>query len=212
VVPGVVVLLCVAFDRLGRSLVQGGPARRVAAVRTLLLVIFVVVGGFTETASPIESAARSIRIAGKIARRGYEPAGSRQVLRVVRWVQLNTEPGEPVLFLPENAAYYYLTERESPIRFVLGSQIIGDAHRDEVLADLTADPPRYVVWDHDSLVVDDIPHARVFGQDLLDFFVANYRTETQLGNIEILRRIGAPAGSPRSVGDLEPASRRQDDR
>jgi len=196
IAPAAVALLCLAFDRLFAALGEGGAARRIAGARVALLAVFVVGSGFVETAAPIESASRSVRSAARLAVAGYEPAGSRRVLRVVRWVQLNTAPGEPVLFLPENAAYYYLTGRASPIRFVLGSQIIGDEHRAEVLADLEARPPRYIVWDHDALVVDGIPHEQVYGAELLDFFDANYVIETRLGTIEILRRVGAPAGRP----------------
>ena len=45
----------------------------------------------------------------------------------------HTQPDEPVLFLPDVASYYYLTRRPSPIRFVLGHQIVTDAHRAEAL-------------------------------------------------------------------------------
>ena len=81
-----------------------------------------------------------------------------------------TAPGEPVLFLPNDAAYYYLTDRPSPTRFVLGHQIVGDDHRREVLADLESAPPRYIVWDHDALVVDGISHL-LAGTHQVEIFV-----------------------------------------
>ena len=49
-----------------------------------------------------------------------------------------------MLFLPDDGAYYYLTDRPNPIRFVMGHQIVTDAHRREVLSDLRENPPRYI--------------------------------------------------------------------
>jgi hypothetical protein len=135
-------------------------------------------------------------VAKKLARFEHQPRGSRRVLRLVRWVQLNTAPGEPVLFLPNDAAYYYLVDRPSPIRFVLGHQIVGDDHRREVLSDLRSRPPRYVVWDHDALAVDGIPHEQVFGGEIMRWFEENYEEEIRLGSVEILLRKGAPSGRP----------------
>jgi hypothetical protein len=108
-------------------------------------------------------------------------------MRVTRWVQLHTEPGEPVLFLPNIAAYYYLTDRPNPIRFVQGHQIPGAAERREVLAALRERPPRYVVWDPESLRVDDLPDELVFGRELLAFLENNYAEETQLEGVTVLR-------------------------
>ena len=60
---------------------------------------------------------RSLRQSGEnlttLLRQGHHPPGSQRTMRVTRWIQLNTEEGEPVLFLPNNAAYYYLTDRPS---------------------------------------------------------------------------------------------------
>jgi hypothetical protein len=192
--PGAVVLVCVAADRTLGLWFAGRWLRPLAIARTALLAAFVLLGGFPQMTAPITAAAESVRTAVDLVRFGHKPRGSRRVLRIVRWVQLNTAPGEPVLFLPNDAAYYFLTDRPSPIRFVLGHQIVGDDHRSEVLADLRAEPPRYVVWDHDALVVDDIPHEVVFGDEITRFLDESYELETSLGRFDILRRVGAPRG------------------
>jgi len=194
--PGAALVLCAGVDRT-LELWRTGPARRPLAVsRTVMLVAFILLGGFAQSATPLANAAQSLRALTRIERFGHHPAGSQRVLRVVRWVQLNTAPGEPVLFLPNDAAYYYLTDRPNPIRFVLGHQIVGDDHRREVLADLRSRPPRYIVWDHDALVVDEIPHEQVFGDEITRFFAENYEQDIRLGTIEILRRKVAPRGRP----------------
>jgi hypothetical protein len=192
--PGAVAVLGAGVDRV-LDLWRGGRGLRPLAVtRTALLAAFVLLGGFVQTAEPLANAVQSVRAATKIVRFGHRPAGSQRVLRVLRWVQLNTAPGEPVLFLPNDAAYYYLADRPNPIRFVLGHQIVGDDHRREVLSDLRSHPPRYVVWDHDALVVDGISHDQVFGEEIMRFFESSYATEIRLGTVEILRRRGTPAG------------------
>jgi hypothetical protein len=194
--PGAVLVLCAGVDR-SLDLWRAGPGRRPLAVsRSALLAAFILLGGFVQSATPVANASQSLRALTRMARFGHHPAGSQRVLRVVRWVQLNTAPGEPVLFLPNDAAYYYLTDRPNPIRFVLGHQIATDDHRREVLSDLQSRPPRYIVWDHDALVVDDIPHEQVFGDEIMRFFAESYEQDMRLGTIEILRRKGAPRGRP----------------
>jgi hypothetical protein len=83
----------------------------------------------------------------------------------------------------------YLTDRPNPIRFVMGHQIVTDAHRREVLSDLRESPPRFVVWDHDAYRVDDLPDDLVFGRPLLDWIDRSYRSQTRIEGVEVLRRI-----------------------
>jgi hypothetical protein len=194
--PGAVAVLCVGVDRTLDLWRAGRGLRPLAVSRTALLAAFILLGGFVQISEPVTDAVQSVRVATKLARFEHQPRGSRRVLRVVRWVQLNTAPGEPVLFLPNDAAYYYLVDRPNPIRFVVGHQIVGDDHRREVLSDLRSHPPRYVVWDHDALVVDEIPHEQVFGGKIMRWFEENYEEEIRLGSVEILRRKGAPSGRP----------------
>jgi hypothetical protein len=194
--PGAIAVVCVGVDRTLDLWRAGRGLRPLAVSRTALLAAFLLLGGFVQISAPVTDAVQSIRVATKLVRFGHHPRGSRRVLRVMRWVQLNTALGEPVLFLPNDAAYYYLADRPNPIRFVLGHQIVGDDHRREVLSDLRSHPPRYVVWDHDALVVDEIPHEQVFGGEIMRWFEANYEEEARLGSVEILRRKGAPRGRP----------------
>ena len=116
------------------------------------------------------------------------------MLTLLRWVRENTEVGEPVLFLPNDGAYYYLTRRRSPTRFVMGHQIVGDLHRAEVLAALRERPPRYVVWDDEALRVDDIGDDLVFGESLMAFFENEYETAERFARFRVLRHRSASAG------------------
>ena len=189
VLPAAVLLLGFAVDRLVDLWRRGTPFRPLAAWRTAALMLFVLVGGFLEPSYPADLVKKTVsNVVALVAGRDH-PRGSRHVVRVVRWIQLHTDPGEPVLFLPDDGAYYYLSDRPNPIRFVMGHQIVTDEHRAEVLRDLRANPPRYVVWDDDAYRVDDLPDELVFGPAILAWIDENYRQETRIGGVEIRRRI-----------------------
>lgn len=106
---------------------------------------------------------------------------------VTRWIREHTGPADAVLFLPNDAAYYYLTDRPNPIRFVMGHQLVTEAHRQESLERLRSDPPAYVVWDDGALRVDGLTDEQVFGADLLTWIRTRYERETRIGPVEILR-------------------------
>jgi hypothetical protein len=189
VLPAAVLLLGYGLDRLVDLWGRGSRTRSLALWRTAALALLLLCAGFLEAGRPATLLSRSAQHFSRFLTDGYRLKGDRDVLRVARWIQLNTEAGEPVLFLPDNGAYYYLTDRPNPIRFVMGHQIVSDAHRREVLSSLQSSPPRFVAWDHDAYRVDEIPDELVFGPALLSWIEENYREQTRIGGVAILRRI-----------------------
>jgi hypothetical protein len=187
-------LLVVGLDRLIGAWIADPARRSLVATRAVALILLVVQSGLLDKATPVRSAWYSLEFIGALAQGDYAPRGSRHVQEVWRWVLTHTEPGEPVLFLPDVASYYYLTRRPSPIRFVLGHQIVTDAHRAEVLQALRARPPRYVVWDDTLLWVDAIDPRVSLGAALVDWIDRGYLEETRIGQTRMLRR-REPAGA-----------------
>jgi hypothetical protein len=181
-------LVVIGLDRLVGAWIADPARRPIVAVRALALGLLVLHGGWLETPAPLRSALASFDGISTLARVGHAPTGSRHVQRVWRWVDTHTQPGEPVLFLPDVAAYYYLTQRASPIRFVLGHQIVTDAHRAEALAALRARPPRYVVWDEPPRWVDEIDPRRYLGAALVDWIESGYVEQARIGTARMLRR------------------------
>jgi hypothetical protein len=114
--------------------------------------------------------------------------GDSRVLWLVDWIRAHTEPGEPVWFLPNAPAYYYLTERSNPIRFAMAAQVVTDAHRAEVLADLRERPPVYIVSDPNGIRVDRIPDALNLGEDVMEWIRSNYREHSRERGFVILER------------------------
>ena len=190
--PVAVLLLVVAADRLVERWRSAPEARFSTAWRALALVVLALHAGFGVAPDPIGTLRESARNVSALLERGNRPVGSRAVMRVTRWVQLRTQPDDPVLFLPNNAAYYYLRERQNPIRFAMGHQIVTQAHRVEVLEALRDDPPRFIVWDHEGVRVDGLADALVFGETLLSWIREHYERETMIGSVEILRPRATP--------------------
>jgi hypothetical protein len=191
------VLLVVAVDSLVAVWRSDRPRRPLLATRAAALLIFAWHGGLLEAGAPFSTLAATYRTLTTLATRGFAPPGDARVLEVTRWVTANTEEGEPVLFLPNNAAYYYLTQRPSPIRFVLGHQIVTEAHRAEVLRTLRRRPPRFIVWDTAATRVDRVEDVQVFGARLLVWIQQKYVEETRIGATTILRlRKSAPPKAP----------------
>jgi hypothetical protein len=193
ILPPMALLLVVAVDRILDAWRRGAPPVAVGW-RLALVALLVLHSGVLEVAKPLSTAWRSVSGIATLARQGNHPQGSRVVERVTRWVQRNSEPGEPVLFLPNNGAYYFLTDRPSPIRFVMGHQIVTAAHRIEVLETLRAEPPRFIVWDHDALRIDGLDDRLVFGEALLRWIDDHYEEETRLDSVEVMRLRSDPAG------------------
>ena len=184
ILPVAALLIAVALDY---GVAQWCAGRRVlGAWRIAALALFLAHSGFVEVASPVSALSSSVRTLETLATTGNHPVGDRRIGLVAHWIRNRTDPGDAVLFIPNNAAYYYLTDRYNPIRFALGSQIVTEAHRREVLADLKRDPPRYVVWDDDALRIDELSDEIVFGRDVLDWIEGNFIEQGHFGGVRIL--------------------------
>jgi hypothetical protein len=190
------VLVVVAFDRLAADWSLHPARRSLAATRGAALLIFALHTGMQTTSVPWTLLSNTLSDLGRIQSGAYAPAGSPQVVAVAEWIRERTEEAEPVLFLPNNAGYYYLARRPSPIRFVLGHQMVTDAHRQEALEALVARPPRYVVWDDGVLQVDRIGHREVFGPKLLAWIGRHYVEVARFEQTRILRRRDLPRQGP----------------
>jgi len=181
-------LVVVGIDRLIGAWIADPGRRSLVATRAVALSLLLLLSGLLDQATPTGSARYSFEFIGRLARGEYAPRGSRHVQQVWRWVLIHTEPDEPVLFLPDFASYYYLTRRPSPIRFLLGHQIVTDAHRAEVLQALRARPPRYIVWDDGLHAVDGIEPRVFLGAPLFDWIERAYAEEARIGKTRMLRR------------------------
>ncbi len=185
--PAAALLIAVTCDR-AFGLWHARPKEHLlAAWRCAAALLLVFLSGFTLAASPLAGARETLAWLGDPGGSASRSKGDANVNLVARWVREHTGPEDSVLFLPNNGAYYYLTDRPNPIRFVMGHQMVTEAHRQESLARLRSTPPAYVVWDDGALRVDGLSDPQVFGRDLLAWIESNYERETRFGAVEILR-------------------------
>ena len=188
-------LVVIGLDRLVGAWLAQRERRGLIALRVAALCLIVWAGGLFEKPAPLRSIGYSWSDISTLAQGGYAPRGDRHVQEVWRFVLTRTQPDDPVLFLPDVASYYYLTRRASPIRFVVGHQIVTDAQRAEALATLRAQPPRWIVWDDTLLWVDDIDPRVFLGPDISGWIDAHYVEETRIGKTRILRPRDASAAA-----------------
>ena len=191
IAPAAALLLGVALDRAVESFSHGRRGLGVWRVAALLLLVLHT--GFVEIAQPLENARGTVTAARVLWAKGNHPVGDENVESVVLFIRNQPTADAAVLFLPNAAAYYYLTERRYPTRFVLGSQLVTEAHRSEFRADLVADPPAFVVWDDAALRVDGLSDEVVFGGELLAWIDAHYVEVKRFGAVRILAPRRVPA-------------------
>jgi hypothetical protein len=187
VLPPAALLLVVGIDRLTLAWLADPARRGLVATRAVALTLLILLSGMLEKATPVLAGRYTLELIRRLSTGEYAPRGNRHVEQIWRWVLRNTEPDEPVLFLPDLASFYYLTRRPSPIRFVLGHQIVTDAQRAEVLETLRARPPRYIVWDDGLVAVDGIEPRLFLGAPLFDWIHSAYAEETRIGKARMLR-------------------------
>jgi hypothetical protein len=168
-------LLCVGVDHCAGLWAAGQRRRGLAIWRSLALAFFIWQSDFLLLARPWDRPAAAWKGVQRV-RTGYPaPVGAARPLRVVDYVLSHTRPEDPVLFVPNDASYYYLTQRANPTRFALAHQLVTDEHRREALDALRRHPPRLIVRDLGSWDVDGIPLERNFGPALMDWIHDHYQ-------------------------------------
>ncbi|MDP8921863.1 MAG: glycosyltransferase family 39 protein [Chloroflexota bacterium] len=104
----------------------------------------------------------------------------------VRFVQAGTPPGEPFFAYPAVPMFYFLAERPNPTRFdhVIPGALTADDRR-QVIRDLDASKPRYVLWDHSGVVYW---RSDTTARDLSDYIWGCYEQVANFPPFLILER------------------------
>jgi hypothetical protein len=196
--PPVALLLCVALDRCVDLFRARETDLRLRALwRTAALLFLVLQSGMPQAARPVEQLKRSAFEIANLLRGEPKLAGDPRGLALLEWLRRHTRAEDRLFFGPGNPAFYYLAERPNPTRFATPYLMVTDAHRAEALADLRADPPRFIVWDEELWVFDDLSMPIVLGSNLLKWIDRNYTPAVSNGGFS-LRRYKAGALQPRS--------------
>lgn len=100
----------------------------------------------------------------------------------------NTTSAEYVYFYPNGAGYYFLYERKNPTRYPISYQAITKEQRLEIIKDLEIKKPRFVIYNLDAWLIDNIP-PNIQVRELHDYISSHYRLHENLGNVLVLKRI-----------------------
>jgi len=98
-----------------------------------------------------------------------------------------------VWFYPSEAAYYYLADREVPLRYLWAYDAATPKMQLAAIADLEASSPRWVFHSSDTFEIDHIPQQDLV--PMLDAWLAeNYRPVQVLPGATLLERVGGRSG------------------
>ena len=116
-----------------------------------------------------------------------DPATAATLLRIKGSLDRLTKERDYVLFFPNEAAYYFLFNRQSPTRYVLSYIAVTREQRLEMVAELEKNRPAYVVYSLDDWRIDGIPE-NLQVPEVVDYLRTHYIIAEELGPVVILRR------------------------
>ena len=115
------------------------------------------------------------------------PAEAQWLEEVVDRIEIYTDPGDPILALPLNPVFYFLTGRTNPTAYdwVLPGMLDGAAES-ALVRTLTARPPKLIVYV--DIAIDGREERRLsrYAPKLFQFIVEHYRFEEMIGLFQIL--------------------------
>ena len=104
------------------------------------------------------------------------------------YLDANTKSGEYVYFFPNEAAYYFLLDRNNPTRYAMSYFAITSSQRRELVSELEINKPTYVVYSRQTWRIDDI-QAKVQVPEVISYLNDKYKITRNLGNVVIAKRI-----------------------
>ena len=119
----------------------------------------------------------------------FDPVTAESITRLNNFINANTAPGDYVYFFPNEAAYYFLFNRNNPTRYAISYFAITAEQRRELVNDLERHKPTYVVYSKGTWRVDDIPEF-IQVPEVVNYIYQKYSPYLDTGNILIMKRGG----------------------
>ena len=131
------------------------------------------------------------------ARVWAHPFEARWVRGVVRAVERFSQPGDPILALPLNPLFYFLTGRENPIvhDWILPG-MLDESGRREVVRQMTVRMPRLVILADIPIDGREERRLRNYAPEIDHFVRQYYRFLGQAGFFQIWIPLGRPGSNP----------------
>lgn len=119
----------------------------------------------------------------------FAPKTAANIVRIHDFLEKNTARGEYVYFFPNEAAYYFLFDRNNPTRYVLSCFAATRDQRLELIGDLERKRPRFVIYSLKTVRLDGI-HETVQMPEIVGYLGNNYRLLEEYDDFLVLERAG----------------------
>jgi hypothetical protein len=117
----------------------------------------------------------------------FDPGTATSLETIGTFLDRHTRPGDGVFFFPNEAAYYFLFNRNNPTRFVISYFAVTREQRLELISDLERNRPEFVVFSRATWRVDKIPES-VQVPEVCDYLSEKYSVQEDHGDVVMLRR------------------------
>jgi hypothetical protein len=179
----------------GRNIARTGNSVLLAGLILVSLSLFVNAGmirlklNHSKTILMPEHKLFRVTITKKIDRAGifFDSVTASSILLIQDFLEKNTKPGDYVYFFPNEAAYYFLFDRDNPTRYAISYFAVTKDQRKDLIADLEKNRPAYVVHSKSTWRVDNI-REDVQVPEVVDYIDDNYRVHLNTEHILILKR------------------------
>ena len=200
-----VLLTLLFFDNAVMGIINRRSFLRIGHMVLLLLLFVSVVVLFIRTAYLKDAIGSSLKLfknkwtpvqmgyeIPSITRGGifFDPVTAESIVRLHNFINTNTAPGDYVYFFPNEAAYYFLFNRNNPTRYAISYFAITTEQREKLVSDLERHKPTYVVYSKGTWRVDDIPEF-IQVPEVVNYIYQKYRPYLDMGNILIMKSIGS---------------------
>lgn len=110
-----------------------------------------------------------------------------KVMKIDAFLKDKTRQADYVYFFPNEAAYYFLFNRRNPTRYAIAYQAITAEQRQEIVRDLEAKKPEYVIYSNATWRIDNISE-NIQVPEVVDYLVSNYQPVAAYSDILFLKR------------------------
>ena len=117
----------------------------------------------------------------------FNPSTAKTLVTIKSFLDKHTMPGEYVYFFPNEAAYYFVFNRNNPTRFAFSYHAVTIKHRLELISDLDKRRPRFLVYSLNTWRVDRIPE-NIQIPEVVEYINRKYRPYFNADNVVILKR------------------------
>jgi len=119
----------------------------------------------------------------------YSRETADSITKIKTFLDANAQKDRYVYFFPNEAAYYFIFNKQNPTRYAIAYFAATKSQQLELIADLERNRPRYVVYSPKTWRVDYIPEMEQV-PEVFGYLQRTYGVVSDLGNVVILQRQG----------------------